>query len=188
MDEENIPEKVAINHQKPIKPIQAGHDVVELCENMIDLSRELEETRNEYQMVTGYLNDIQTLEGMTPEQKTPILENAIRIINLENERMEFLKTERNLKETQYAQLQSEEDELPGIIHRLRSNETYLDAIKRDLNYLEGEKLQWSMQKTDAKAQQKFMRKLSVILFVFYLFCFTIEKTARNKLIRDADAK
>ncbi|MCM1282259.1 MAG: hypothetical protein NC180_04665 [Muribaculaceae bacterium] len=149
------------------KSIDAGHDVIALCEQMIDISRELEDTRAEYQIVTNYLNDIQTIENMTAEEKAPLVECATHMVSLEQERTDFLKTERHLPDTQFAQLQAEETQLPGVIKRLKSNETYLDAIRKDMSYLEGEKLQWAMQKSEGKEQQKTIRRLSVYLLVIY---------------------
>ncbi|MCH5333865.1 MAG: hypothetical protein J1D89_07890 [Agathobacter sp.] len=143
------------------------YDVVDLCEQMIDISRELEDTRSEYQLVTNYLNDIQTIENLTKEEKEPLIDYATKMTSLEKARSEFLKTEKRLSETQYAQLQEEEDELPDVIKRLQANETYLDTIKKDMSYLEGEKLQWSMQRSEGRAQMRLMRKFSVYLLAIY---------------------
>lgn len=164
-------EKPRMTEPEPLRRIwrsgDGQYDVVDLCEQMIDISRELEDTRSEYQLVTNYLNDIQVIENLTKEEKAPLIDYATRVTNLEKERSEFLKTEKRLSETQFAQLQAEEDELPGIIKRLQANETYLDTIKKDMSYLEGEKLQWSMQRSEGRAQVRLMRKFSVYLLVIY---------------------
>ena len=143
------------------------HYVVDLCEQMIDASRELESTREEYQLVTNYLNDVQTLEDMPKEQKAPLVEYATHVAKLDTQRSEFLQTEHKLSETQFAQMQEAENELPDVIKRLKANETYLDAIRKDLSYLEGEKLEWSMLRSDARHQQKVMRKMSVYLLSLF---------------------
>lgn len=157
--------------QEPLRRIWRSednqYDVVDLCEQMIDISRELEDTRSEYQIVTNYLNDIQIIENLTKEEKAPLVDLATKVSRLEKERSEFLKTEKRLSETQFSQLQAEEDELPGIIRRMQANETYLDAIKKDMSYLEGEKLQWSMQRSEGRTQVRLMRKFSVYLLAIY---------------------
>lgn len=177
--------------QKPLpQKVEAEHEVVDLCEQMIDVSRELEDTRAEYQTVTNYLNDIQTIENLTDEERAPILECAAHVAGLEQERSDFLKTERHLSETQFAQMQEEEEQLPDVIKRLSSNEAYLDAVKKDLSYLEGEKLQWSMQKTDGKEQQRTIRRLSVYLLVIYatlealflILTFTVGQNSRLPML------
>ena len=114
---------------------QAKRYVIDLCEQMIAASRELEDARREYDLVTYYLTDIQIIEELTEAERAPILDCAMHVAKLDKERNEFLKTKRKLTETQFAQMQEEEDNLPGIIRRLRDNERYMDAVKKDLTYL-----------------------------------------------------
>ena len=68
-------------------------------------------------------------------------------------------------------MQQEEAELPGVIRRLKENENYLDKIKKDLAYLEGEKLQWSMLRTESLRTQDIMRKASCILLFLFAVLF-----------------
>lgn len=143
------------------------HYVVDLCEQMMNVSRELEDAKKDYQLITNYLNDIQIIEELPLEPKAEITECAGHIAKLGSQKDEFLKTEHQLSESQYAQLQMEEDELPSVIKRLQSNETYLDAIKRDLHYLEGEKLQWGILKSESRQKQKLVRTLSIALFILF---------------------
>ncbi len=145
------------------------HHAVELCEELIDAARELEDERSEYQLVTAYLNDIQKLEEMPKEQMEPIVESAKQIVKLDSTRNQLLNTKHPLPDVLFAQFQEEENELPGIIKRLQSNETYLDAIKRDMNMLEGEKVEWVMLLQEQKEQQKVLGKISAFLTVFFVF-------------------
>lgn len=149
------------------KTAQAKNYVVDLCEQMINASKDLEDAKAEYQLVTNYLTDIQIIEDLTDAEKEPIAECAAHVAQLDKQRAEFLKTERKLSDTQFAQFQEEEESLPGIIKRLKSNEGYLDAIKKDLAYLEGKKLEWDMQRTSAVRTQKIMRKAICYLFVIF---------------------
>ena len=88
---------------------QAKRYVIDLCEQMIAASRELEDARSEYDLVTYYLTDIQIIEELTEAERAPILDCAMHVAKLDRERNEFLKTKRKLTETQFAQMQEEED-------------------------------------------------------------------------------
>ena len=147
--------------------VQAKNYVVDLCKQMIQASKDIEDNRSEYQLVTKYLNDIQIIEDLTDEEKKPIAECASHVCKLEKQRTDYLQTERRLTESQYAQMQEDEENLPGTITRLKANETDLDAIKKDMSYLEGKKLEWSMQKTNAVRTQKMMRKSAYYLFAVF---------------------
>ena len=100
---------------------------------MIDVSKNIEGIRQEYQMVTSYLTDIQIIEELTEAERTPIEACAQHVSQLEKQRSEFLKIEHKLSDTQYGQMQQEEAKLPGVIRRLKENENYLDKIKKILH-------------------------------------------------------
>ena len=121
---------------------QAKKYVVDLCKQMIQASKDMEDSKSEYQLVTNYLTDIQILEDLTDAERKPILECATQVAKLEKQRTDFLKTKRRLTDTQFAQMQEEEENLPGVIRRLKANEADLDAIKRNMAYLEGKKLKF----------------------------------------------
>ena len=146
---------------------QAKRYTVELCDQMVKAGKDMAEARTEYDLVTSYLTDVQIIEDLTKDEKKPIADCAVHVQQLEKERSEFLKTERRLSDTQFAQMQEEEEELPGIIKRLKSNEEYLDAVKRDMSFLEGKKLEWKLVRNDAIRTQRVMRKSASYLFLCY---------------------
>lgn len=152
---------------------QAKRYVIDLCEQMIAASRELEDARSEYDLVTYYLTDIQIIEELTEAERAPILDCAMHVAKLDRERNEFLKTKRKLTETQFAQMQEEEDYLPGIIRRLRDNERYMDAVKKDLTYLEGQKLQWAILRNESVQAQKNLGRAARYLFVLTVTVFAM---------------
>ncbi len=152
---------------------QAKRYVIDLCEQMIAASRELEDARREYDLVTYYLTDIQIIEELTEAERAPILDCAMHVAKLDKERNEFLKTKRKLTETQFAQMQEEEDNLPGIIRRLRDNERYMDAVKKDLTYLEGQKLQWAILRNESVQAQKNLGRAARYLLVLTATVFAM---------------
>lgn len=141
--------------------------VVDLCEQMINTSRDLSDAKEEYELVTNYLKDVQVIEDLEDEIREPLAERAKCVAKLEKQRTDFLKTERRISDTQFEQMQEEEEHLPGIIKRFKSNESYLDAIKKDMAYLEGKKLEWTMARNEAVKVQKSMGKAAIYLFVLF---------------------
>ena len=150
---------------------QAKKYVVDLCKQMIQASKDMEDSKSEYQLVTNYLTDIQILEDLTDAERKPILECATQVAKLEKQRTDFLKTKRRLTDTQFAQMQEEEENLPGVIRRLKANEADLDAIKRNMAYLEGKKLEWSMQRSDSTKVQKVTRTAACYLLAVFITLF-----------------
>lgn len=146
---------------------QAKRYAIDLCDQMIKAAKDIEDTRAEYDLVTSYLTDVQIIEDLTEDERKPIADCAAHVDRLGKERSEFLKTERRLSDTQFAQMQEEEEALPGIIKRLKSNEAYLDTVKRDMSFLEGKKLEWKLVKNEAVRTQRLMRKSACYLFLCY---------------------
>lgn len=143
-----------------------GH-VINLCEQMIDVSNDMDEVKKEYDRVTAYLNDIQIVEGLEGEQKAQLVDVATQVSKLINVRNEYLNTGKKISDDTFQQMLELEDEVPAIINRLRENEKYLEIVKRDLNRLAGEKVEWSVVKQEAEDEQAALRKWSkILLFVF----------------------
>lgn len=152
---------------------QAKRYVIDLCEQMIVASKELEDARSEYDLVTYYLTDIQIIEELTEAERAPILDCAMHVAKLDKERNDFLKTKRKLTETQFAQMQEEEENFPGIIRRLKENEKYMDTVKKDLTYLDGQKLQWAILRNEAVQAQKLLRKAAKYLLALAVTIFVM---------------
>ena len=141
--------------------------VINLCEQMIDISKDMDEVRREYDRVTSYLNDIQLVESLEGAQKAQLIEIATQVSKLMNVRNGYLNAEKKISDETFLQMQEIEDEIPSIVRRLKENEIYLETVKRDLNRLANEKIEWSVLKQEAEEEQKELRKLSkVLLFIF----------------------
>ena len=89
-------------------------EVVSYCEQMLDLSQEIEDTRAEYHLVTSYLKDIQILEEMSDEERQPISETAKKILSLNRSREEFLNADKKLSDSQYAMMEKEADQIAVV--------------------------------------------------------------------------
>ena len=159
--EETI-QPVMLTDQKAI-----NHYVVELCEQMIDISKGMEEVREEYEQVTSYFNDITIVEGLEGQQKDTLVDVATSVTKLTKARNDYLNADHRITDEMFNLLDDNEAEMPGIIKRLKSNEEYLDAIKRDMNRLSGEKIEWSVLRQERSTEQKTLRQMSfTMLYVF----------------------
>ena len=120
--------------------------VVERLEQMIELTKELDDEKEEYRIVTSYLNDIETLEKIPKEERDKISEIAVNVVQLNKARTEFLNSSKKLSDAQFAQLEQQERELPEAIKRFKTNELHRDTLQRDMKYLEREKSEWTLRK------------------------------------------
>lgn len=137
--------------------------VVERLEQMIEVTKEIEDEKSEYRIVTSYLNDIQLLEDMPEEERKRITDMAANVVQLNAARTEFLNSAKRLSDAQFAKLEQEEEHMPDAIKRLLANEMYRDVVRKDLRYLEREKSEWALRKEYLMHQQKHLKYLLYIL-------------------------
>lgn len=155
---------------KPVElkdPVAIRNYVINTCEQMIDISREMDDVRREYDQVTAYLNDIHIVEGLAGEQKQQLVDISTQVSKLIVARNEYVNAEKKISDETFNQMHELEKEIPAIIRRLMDNEKDLDTVRRDLNLLAAEKVEWSVLRTERQEEQDSLRKLAhVLLLVF----------------------
>lgn len=137
--------------------------VVERLEQIIEITRDVEDTKAEYRKVTSYLNDIKVLEELPEEEMKKLQETASSVMQLNIARTEFLNASKKLSDARFAQFEQEESEVPAAIKRLHSNEMYRDTIEKDMKYVEREKSEWVLRREYLGHQQIRLKNLLYIL-------------------------
>ena len=140
------------------------HYVLGHCEQIIQTAKALEEEKQEYRTLTSYLTDVQTLENLSEKESQELRDTANSIVTLTQSREDYLHSAKKLTETQFAQMQRDEDILADAIKTLQTNEAYQAAVKRDMNYLEGEKVEWTYYQQELQDEQKILRIVSYVAF------------------------
>ena len=148
-------------------PKKLEHYILDSCEQIIALTKEIEGEKTEYRIVTSYLTDIQTIEGMPEEMRQSIREAATNIEQLNAARQAYEKTSYHISEEQFMLMEQEEDDIPQTIHRLLDNERYQDKVRRDKNILEAQKNQWEIEREAITGERKILKRASMLLFLLY---------------------
>ena len=131
----------------------------EYCEQIMDAARNLEETKREYKPVTDYLTDIQIIENLPEPEFEKIQETAQNVMNLNEARDAYLNRTKTISDAQFVQMEQLEYEMPEIIKRLQENEAYQNVVKRDMQYLEGEKQEWHYYQESLEQEKKLLHRL-----------------------------
>ena len=126
-------------------------------------NKALEETKRDYKIATVYLTDIQKIEDLPEKEFAEIQEVAQHVVELNRTRDDYLNKSRNISDAQFAQMEQLEEQMPSIIRRLKENEAYQTTVKRDMQYLEGEKEEWRYYKDALEQESRVLRKLLYVL-------------------------
>lgn len=148
-------------------PKKLEHYILDSCEQIIALTKEIEGEKTEYRIVTSYLTDIQTIEGLPEEMHQSIREAATNIEQLNAARQAYEKASYQISEEQFMLMEQEEDDIPQTIHRMLDNERYQDKVRRDKNILEAQKNQWEIEREAITGERKILKRASVLLFLLY---------------------
>lgn len=136
---------------------------MEYCEQILTAAKALEETKRDYKIATDYLTDIQKIEDLPEKEFAEIQEVAQHVVELNRTRDDYLNKSRNISDAQFAQMEQLEEQMPSIIRRLKENEAYQTTVKRDMQYLEGEKEEWRYYKDALEQESHVLRKLLYVL-------------------------
>lgn len=136
---------------------------MQFCDQLLSAAKALQETKRDYKTATDYLTDIQKLEEMPPKEYAQIQEAAGNIQELSRSRDAYLNKTKTISDSQFAQMEQLEDEMPEIIKRLEENEAYQNTVKRDMQYLEGEREEWRYYKDALEQESRLLRRLLYVL-------------------------
>lgn len=151
-------------------PEQVEHYILDKCELIIDNARVLDEKKEEYYEVMDYLKDLQTIRHISVAELAEIKNTALHIHNLNKAKDEYVNRVRKITDNEFTQMKEVEEDIPQIVKRLQKNEAYQNTVKRDMAYLEGEKLQWTEKLERLSKEQKFLKGFSMFLFTC---CFVL---------------
>lgn len=138
---------------------ETRHVVMEYCEQIMEAAKDLEEKKREYRVVTDYLTDIQIIEELPEPDMKKIQESAQQVQNLSETRDIYRKKVKTISDAQFAQMEQLEDEVPDAVRRLKTNEAYQAAVKRDMQYLEGEKNEWHIHQETMEREYRILRRV-----------------------------
>lgn len=129
-------------------------DIAFKCDQIVDATYQMEDLRAEYDMVTSYFTDIQTIEELPQNIKQEIMDIAQKIAYLENETSQFLHSDDRISDENFRMIQGIEN-LTEVFGQFKDLEDMDMKIKRDLKNLEAEKnsqeyLQDSIEERQAK--------------------------------------
>lgn len=161
-EQESLTEQAELNHH---------------LEVIVDSTFEMEDLKREYEMVTSYFSDIQKIEQMEPGSLQRLEEDAGKILMLEERKNNFQQTPKQLPAERYRLILRLEPEIPEAIHRLEELENMRGKIKRDLEYLEGEKGALQYEEENLQHKQSVLRNaaiaIGVILVLTVVACLIV---------------
>lgn len=144
--------------------------VKDFCEQLIDVSYHMEDMKREYQVVTGYLTDIQRIEELPINIANDIIDTARKIEMLDKSRQTYLQSENLLSMEQYNRIASLESGITDTIKNLNEMEMRDSMLKSDMGHLEGEKEDLRYMRNEYS--ERILRMRGVLITILVIFLIT----------------
>lgn len=142
------------------------------CDLINEAKRQQLEAKQEYEVVTAYLADIQKIDLLPERSKKSIDDMARKVISLNDERQKMQKVSPKITIAQRLALEPYEDTILEEIHKMEEQENYLKVINSDIRYLESEKASLDFELQDVIEREENGKKLFKIAGVFIIFFLT----------------
>lgn len=166
-----------IDMESELTHLDSKHDretyIRNQCERMVEAAKQIDDAKVEYEAVTSYLNDMQRIDLIEPEKRKIIDDAARNIVTYTREREKYKNSDVRLTPTQRQMMERYEHDILSELKNMQNNESYQQAIKSDLRYLEGEKAMLTYEKNEIIAKQKYLKGISITLSVLVIILFIV---------------
>lgn len=143
------------------------------CERMVESAKQIDDAKVEYEAVTSYLNDMQKIDSIEPEARKIIDDSARNIVTYTREREKYKNSDVRLTPTQRQMMERYENDILTELKNMQNNESYSQAVKSDLRYLEGEKAMLLYEKKEIIVKQRYLKKIAITLSVLVVTLFLV---------------
>ncbi len=149
---------------------QRNRYIENCCEQMIEADKEIERSKMEYRLVSGYLTDIELIDALPDDVRGRIRKIADRIVSL-NRQSRAGESTLNLgriSEERYRIFSAYEADVPDDIRNMQKNEDFKELVRSDLTKLEGEKAVSEFKIRELKSTMSNMKNMVFITLFFGL--------------------
>lgn len=170
--EKDIPEGVSqearsVNNSISLRASEVKA-VQDFCEQLVDVSTQINDISREYSLVTRYLTDIQRIEELPVDMATEIVDIATKIETLDKNRQKYIQSKNLLPPEQYNVLSTHEDEIVDAIKNLYDMEMRDGVLKNDMGYLEGEKEDLKYMRGEYSGSISRLRGIIITILIMFL--------------------
>ena len=169
---QNIEEVVTLDPADyDMNDVSQREKFVESClEQMAEASMEMESLNGEYQLVNAYLQDMEEVEAVKGEEREQLLEHANGILLLSMDEKQYQGKKSRMKDSDYRKMERMEEKVEEGLTKIKQAEAYQEAIRQDLQKLEGEKQACIYRKQEAGISLANLRGMAIISICAVFAC------------------
>ena len=160
-------EVLTLNTQDVLRTVQ------ECCASIVEIDQQNALSKQEYELVTSRLTDIQRIDRITGEDRESLIEVCKRIIRLTQERNSYKNRSLTITDSQIRRFDRYEDSLDVEVKKMYDAEVYQKAIDSDMAYLQEEKKNLHQEQKEIVERQNALKGMAKILIVLIISLFAL---------------
>lgn len=150
-----------------------GEYVRNCLEKISEASKEMENLDYEYNLVTAYLEDMEEIEALSPDEADYLKNCAKRVAMLQDSRDDFVERKRQMSDERFYQMERMIDEIEEGRKKLKDAENYHELVKKDLSRLDGEKHAYLYRKKEMAGVLADTKGMAVICVAAFVLCLAL---------------
>lgn len=152
---------------------QRNRYVTSCLEQIADATKQVQKLNEEYQSVNAYLEDMELIEGLPEQERRVLSEQAKAIVGLSADREKYRDKKLHLSDSNYHKMERMQDEVCDGVKKLEDAEEYQQAIRQDLQRLEGEKQACLYRKHESHVGLENLRGMTIICVCAVFACILV---------------
>ncbi len=147
--------------------------ITNLCDQMAECTREIEDASREYRYVTDYLKDCEVIDSIPEDSGNCLISAAENVINLLAESETHSGRLGKIDEASYQHMEALAADMPKALEDIKEHESYKDVVKEDLRRLEAEKVTRQFAVREARMKKNSCKNIVVIALFAMIFVMLI---------------
>lgn len=153
---------------------------------MKELSVEVDNLQNEYNVITEYLNDCDEIDRLPSDIKINIEETVKNILTIREEKNKYFLEEPLIDDILFEQMERISEDMPEVYDKIVDAEDFQDKIKSDLKRIDNEKQSYLYRRAELNSFISNITGILIIATVSAVICMGILLTLM--LAMDMDVK
>ena len=163
IDEWNNPQKIV-------------HYILDSCEQIIALTKQIQAQDAEINVLTNYMEDIQTIKNLPKNKKDDLYIVAKNLEDLDRSRKNYEGQAPPLTDEKFMILAEDDDRIPDVIKRMQDNEKYQSKEGKTMRALEAEKSEYEIERDQIASSNRLLSRIPILMamtFMSFLILFFI---------------
>lgn len=142
-------------------PAQRREYVQGCLEQISEAAKEVESLSYEYNVVTGYLQDMEEIDALPAGEKKLLEAAATKVSRLQEEKASFQGRTSRMSDAQFHKIERLQDEVEEGLKKLQEAEDYQVLVKKDLSRLDAERQAFKYRKYELLDQLEQSQVIAV---------------------------